>query len=144
MSKSKFKYIKYIKYIFLAVMLFCIFIKSASAQSVIDKFLTFAENNSTFKIIGKEVTCTAYPKTMEILNDVFKYVKIAAVVLFIVLSSFDYITAITSEEKKDGFKNSNKNLVTRLIVLIAILILPSIINLLLTIIQLNNGNCVIK
>lgn len=135
MKNKSFKYIIYLSAI---LILFCLFIKPVNAQSLPGISLL-----NSFEILGREVTCASYPKTMEILNDIFKYMRIAAVVLFILLSSFDYITVIASDEK-DGFKKANKHLVTRLIVLIAILILPSIINLLLTIIQLNNGNCVIK
>ncbi len=128
MKKRDFKKIKFILYTFI---MFCFLVQPINL---------FA---SDFTIVGKTISCNSIPRTMEILKDIFKYVRIFSVVIFIVLTSFDYVGAIASSEK-DGFKKSNKHLVTRLIVLIVILILPSIVNLLLTIIQLNNGNCVIK
>lgn len=127
-----------LKYMAVGLLLFFIFIVSTNAQrsSGISMLVSF-------EILGKKVTCTSYPKTMDIMNKVFRYVRIAAVVLFVVLSSADYASAIMSDEK-DGFKKTNGKLIKRLIVLIAILILPSIVSLLLKIIQLNNGNCFIE
>ena len=97
--------------------------------------------NNIFQVVTNKITCTgALSNTLPILRDVFKYVRIAAILVFLTLSSLDYVKAIVDSDQS-AFKKANKHLVKRLIILVAILILPSIINLVLAIVQLSNGSC---
>ena len=97
--------------------------------------------NNIFQVVTNKITCTgALSNTLPILRDVFKYIRIGAILLFLVLTSFDYVKAIADSDQ-NVFNKANKHMVTRTIILIAVLILPSIINLVLAIVQLSNGSC---
>lgn len=136
------KNIKFLSILLMSIICFCIFTNVVNAESINSVYYKIqpsiaASFWSAFST--KYMECSDFPHTLTILKDIFKYIRIGAVVLFIVLTSADYITAIMSDEKE--FKASNRRVVTRLALMIGIIILPSIINLILNIIQLNNGTC---
>ena len=97
--------------------------------------------NNIFNVVTNKITCTgALSNTLPILKDIFKYVRVAAILLFLVLTSFDYVKAIADSDQS-AFQKANKRVVTRVLVLIAVLILPAIMNLIFAIVQLSNGSC---
>lgn len=97
--------------------------------------------NNIFQVVTNKITCTgALSNTLPILKDIFKYVRVAAILLFLVLTSFDYVKAIADSDQS-AFQKANKRVVTRVLVLIAVLILPAIMNLIFAIVQLSNGSC---
>ena len=97
--------------------------------------------NNIFQVVTNKITCTgALSNTLPILRDIFKYVRIAAILVFLALSSLDYVKAIANSDQS-AFKKANKHIVTRVIILVVILMLPSVINLILAIVQLSNGSC---
>lgn len=97
--------------------------------------------SNIFQVVTNKLTCTsALSNTLPILKDIFKYIRVAAILIFLVLSSLDYLKAIANSDQS-AFKKASQHLVKRLIILIVVLILPSIINLILAIVQLSNGSC---
>ncbi len=100
--------------------------------------------NNIFEVVTNRITCSgALSNTLPILRDIFKYIRLAAALLFLALTSFDYVKAIADSDSS-LFKKANQRIVKRAIILVVIIILPSIINLVLAIVQLSNGACEIN
>lgn len=100
--------------------------------------------NNIFEVVTNRITCSgALSNTLPILRDIFKYIRLAAALLFLALTSFDYVKAIADSDSS-LFKKANQRIVKRAIILVVIIILPSIINLVLAIVQLSNGACEIS
>lgn len=92
-------------------------------------------------IMYGKVDCEgALGDTADLLREIFGYVRIGSIILLIVLSAIDYIKAITSAEE-GALKASNSSFIKRLIVTIAIFIVPVIIQFILAIVQLEQGLC---
>jgi len=105
------------------------------------KKLTKITVKNIFNVGNGTITCEgALGEAMPILRDIFKYIRIGAVVLFIGLTSFDYVKAIASSDQT-LFKKSNERVLKRVIGLVVIILLPSLVNLILAIVQIRNGNC---
>lgn len=91
-------------------------------------------NNSEIEIDFDEVlSCDVLlgDDFLKLLSDGFLLLKIGAVILTIILSMIDYLKAATVADD-DGRKKANKNIKTRIIVLVLILVLPTIIEFILT------------
>lgn len=97
-----------------------------------------------FEVYKDPINCEEqFQKTIALLNKIFSYVRIGAVILFVILSSTDFIKAMALSDAAAIQKNNKKTL-KRLGALIAILILPTIIKIVTIMVQLNNGTCGIK
>lgn len=76
----------------------------------------------------------------KILRDIFKYMRIAAIGLFIIFTALDFIKAIAGSDDR-AIKDAIKNLTKRFMILLILLILPALINIVLSIIEIKNGLC---
>lgn len=76
----------------------------------------------------------------KILREVFKYMRIVALAFFIIFSTIDFIKAIAGSDDSQ-IKNATKNLTKRFILLLILLILPTLINIFLSIVEIKNGLC---
>jgi len=64
----------------------------------------------------------------QLLQDVFTFIKVAAPILLIALSSLDYIKAITSKDA-DELKKANERFIKRLVAAVVLFLLPFILDL---------------
>lgn len=94
-------------------------------------------------------TCVEYlgsastPGTIaELLNQIYFIIKVGSVILVIVLSMLDFATVAT--KSKDELMASVRKFVTRLIILVILLLLPTIIDILGNIIGIEDALCGIK
>ena len=76
----------------------------------------------------------------KILREVFKYMRIVGVALFLIFTTIDFIKGISSSDEKP-MKAVTKNLTTRFIVLLILLVLPTLLNIVLSIVEIKNGLC---
>ena len=141
--------IKYIICGVLVIILGVCFMKNVKAESVSNtskniisnSVMTAATIDNIFEVWNGEIDCgQQFSKTRDLLNKVFGYVRIGAALLFIVLSSTEYIKAMASSDAS-AFKKTNTKTIKRLVALIIVLILPSLIKLIMAIIQLKSGTC---
>ena len=76
----------------------------------------------------------------KILREIFKYIRIAAVGLFVIFTSLDFIKAIAGSDDSP-IKKASKNLTKRFVILLILLILPTLVNIVLSIVEIKNGLC---
>ncbi len=76
----------------------------------------------------------------KILREIFKYMRIVAVSLFVIFTTLDFIKAISGADDSP-IKSATKNLTKRFVILLVLLILPTLINIVLSIIEIKNGLC---
>lgn len=88
-----------------------------------------------------EVTCDSLGSFREDLNYIFKAFKIVAPILTLVLSSYEFLMAITSKAA-DGIKNAGKKFGTRLVLVVVLYLLPSLLNLILDLASIGTSTCV--
>lgn len=94
---------------------------------------------NAFKVTNGKITCEgALGSAIKLLSKIFGYIKIAAILLFFLFSILDFTKAVANDgELNKAFSKMLK----RAVIVILIVILPTIINLILSIIQLNSGLC---
>lgn len=109
-------------------------IVSAKSSSFSDSLLIFGELDIQ-PINPGEVSCNslfmkdgAYNSLYYVLQDAFTLIKFAAPILVIVLSSMDYIKAITSHDA-EGLKKANTKFIKRLVIGVLIFLLPFLLDL---------------
>lgn len=74
---------------------------------------------------------------------IFGFMKIGAVALLMLLTAIDFMGAVSSDSG-DAFKKATQKFVKRAIFTVALILLPSLINLIFTIVTITNGMCVIS
>lgn len=74
-------------------------------------------------------------ETMKLIRELFGYVKIAIPVILIVMGSIDFVKAVVASDDQK-MKKAQKDFVTRLIVGVAIFFVPSILEFLLSLIEI--------
>lgn len=93
-------------------------------------------------LLGNKVDGEYEPESVgALLQQIFDYMKYAAIIFIFVFSVIDYTKAIT-DQKQEAFKKANANLLKRIIFGIVFFILPLIVNLILSIID--SSACGIK
>ncbi len=88
-----------------------------------------------------EVNCDSLGSFREDLNYIFKAFKIVAPILTLVLSSYEFLMAITSKAA-DGIKAAGKKFGTRLVLVVVLYLLPSLLNLILDLASIGTSTCV--
>lgn len=88
-----------------------------------------------------EVNCDSLGSFREDLNYIFKAFKIVAPILTLVLSSYEFLMAITSKAA-DGIKVAGKKFGTRLVLVVLLYLLPSLLNLILDLASIGTSTCV--
>ena len=76
------------------------------------------------------------PKLKDILNTVFWIISIAGIVLVVVMTALSFIKAIVGSDD-EKFRDAFKHLLTRIIVMVILLLLPTILSFIITIINDN-------
>ena len=89
------------------------------------------EVNSCEDLLGSEL--------IEKLKEIFIGLRIAAPILTVVLVSKDIVVAVGAG-KEDDMKKAQKNMIKRLIILVAIMFLPTIVNVVLSLIASSGGD----
>lgn len=121
--------------IILIVLFFCLF-PCVSNSQVVPLATGQAKNNDlNFEPIEEEsINCESvfkkngeYNSLYYALQDAFTFIKFLAPVLVIVLSSMDYIKAITSHDA-EGLKKANSKFIKRLVIGVLIFLLPYILD----------------
>lgn len=75
----------------------------------------------------------------DMIGKAYFMLEIAAIVIAVVLTALDYAKVILSDGQ-DAMKKTNQKLVKRLIIVVVILLLPALINLILTVFNIQNFN----
>lgn len=98
--------------------------------------------NGNGSIIGDgEVTCSSLGDFKGDLQNIFKAFKIVAPILTLVLSSVEFLVAVTSKEG-EGLKSASKKLSTRLILVAVLFFLPIILNVILDLVFPGASTCI--
>ncbi len=74
------------------------------------------------------------------MQKIFTFIKIGAPILLIVFTALDFMKAVASSDEGE-LKKASKKFITRAVVTVAIIILPSVINLVIGIITIGGGTC---
>lgn len=82
-------------------------------------------------------------KFYEILSDVFTWIQISVPILVIVLCTVDMLSAVTSQDEK-GMSAATSKSIKRLIIGVAIFMVPIILDVFLKIAGLSTGTCSLK
>lgn len=90
---------------------------------------------------GGNVSCSSLGNFKGDLEYIFKAFKIVAPLLTLVLSSYEFLTAITSKAA-EGIQKAGKKFGTRLILVVVLYLLPVILNLILNIAYPGASTCV--
>lgn len=85
--------------------------------------------------------CNALGGFKDDLQSIFNAFKIVAPILTLVLSSFEYMTSITSKDG-EGLKKANKRLINRIILVAILFFLPIILNVIIDLMFPGSGVCV--
>lgn len=85
--------------------------------------------------------CNALGGFKDDLQSIFNAFKIVAPILTLVLSSFEYMTSITSKDG-EGLKKANKRLINRIILVALLFFMPIILNVILDLMFPGSGVCV--
>ena len=85
--------------------------------------------------------CNALGGFKDDLQSIFNAFKIVAPILTLVLSSFEYMTSITSKDG-EGLKKANKRLMNRIILVAILFFMPIILNVILDLMFPGSGVCV--
>ena len=85
--------------------------------------------------------CNALGGFKDDLQSIFNAFKIVAPILTLVLSSFEYMTSITSKDG-EGLKKANKRLINRIILVAILFFLPIILNVIVDLMFPGSGVCV--
>jgi len=78
------------------------------------------------------------PELKQILKEAFSIIRIAAPILAVVLIGKDIVVAVASG-KEDDMKKAQKNMIKRLIILVVIMFIPTIVNIILSLIASSGG-----
>lgn len=120
--------------------------------SVINKMFAYkgdgieASLGNIYKVGTGKITCEGVfgkdgkGQFAKVLREIFKYMRIIAVGLFVIFTTLDFIKAISASED-NPIKTATKNLTSRFIYLLILLVLPTLINIVLSIIEIKNGLC---
>lgn len=94
--------------------------------------------DETFTIKNGELTCTELLGTdnVKLISSLFLYICVAGVVLVIILGSTDFVRAVASSDE-DALAQAFKKIKTRLISVVILLLLPILVNMILSFV---NGN----
>lgn len=112
----------------------------AAEQDYGYEYLGQRENNATSENWNSEIECEDIFKINEegsvgwILNTLLGYIKIIGPILVVLLSSIDFIRAVLGYDEK-AMKEAQRKLIIRLIAAIALFLLPTLIQLLLSFIN---------
>lgn len=102
-------------------------------------------NDNTIVLLENEVkidkSCNELGGFKDDLQSIFNAFKIVAPILTLVLSSFEYMTSITSKDG-EGLKKANKRLINRIILVAILFFMPILLNIILDIIYPGSGVCV--
>ena len=104
------------------------------------EYLGQRENNATSANWNKEIECSDIFKTNEVgsvgwmLNTVLNYIKVIGPILVVLLSAIDFIKAIFGFDEK-AMTNAYHKLIIRLIAAIALFLVPTLIQVLLSFIN---------
>lgn len=85
--------------------------------------------------------CNALGGFKDDLQSIFNAFKIVAPILTLVLSSFEYMTSITSKDG-EGLKKANKRLINRIILVAILFFLPIILNVIIDLMFPGSGVCI--
>lgn len=88
-----------------------------------------------------QMDCNKLGKFKDDLQSLFNVFKIVAPILTLVLSTYEFVTAITSKAA-EGLQKSVKKFTTRLILVIALYFLPVLLNLILNLAIPGSGTCI--
>ncbi len=113
--------------------------KASDASKDTGKIET-VENNATLEGLNQTVACSTIFDMREghfgwLIQKILDYIKVAGPILVVLLSAIDFIKAIASSEE-DAYKKAQSKLIIRLIAALALFLIPTIVSLLL---QLING-----
>lgn len=111
--------------------------KSKSAKDRINEIIIDGDNEISCDIFGLENEGSVG----WILQKIFDYIKVIGPILVVLLSAIDFIKAILSSDEK-AMKQAQSRLVIRLIAAIALFLLPTLIQLAMSII--NQATCTLK
>jgi hypothetical protein len=80
------------------------------------------------------LTCSDIQSILDFFNGLYFDLEIAAIVILVVMTMFDYIKVVTGDGEKDAdiLKKAQKNMGTRIIIAAIIILLPIIVKLLLS------------
>lgn len=107
-----------------------------------DDSYNYAGSVGNGSIIGDgEVTCSSLGDFKGDLQNIFKAFKIVAPILTLVLSSVEFLVAVTSKEG-EGLKSASKKLSTRLILVAVLFFLPIILNVILDLVFPGASTCI--
>lgn len=81
------------------------------------------------------------PNLKKDLQSVLKIIRILGPILVVFLTSFEFITAVTSKDE-DAIKKCSKKLVTRLILVVVLFFLPVLLDLLLSFLDSKYTTCI--
>ncbi len=109
------------------------------AMDTLDSELNFRTNNATKNNWNKEIQCedifTDDPGSVGwMLNTIFNYIKIIGPILVVLLSSIDFIKAVVGTDEK-AMKEAQSKLVIRLVAAVALFLIPTLVQLLLSFIN---------
>lgn len=89
----------------------------------------------------ESTNCSSLGKFKDDLQSIFNVFKIVAPILTLVLSTYEFVTAITSKAA-EGLQKSVKKFTTRLILVVVLYFLPILLNLILNLAIPGSGTCV--
>lgn len=105
-----------------------------------DDSYNYVANNGS--IIGDgEMSCSSLGNFKGDLQNIFKAFKIVAPILTLVLSTIEFLVAITSKEAS-GLKTAGKKFGTRIILVVVLFFLPIILNIILDLVFPGASTCV--
>lgn len=101
-----------------------------------------ATNNSSTTTEEKvKANCSIFDdKTIDMLQKILNIFRILAPILALVFSAMDFLKAVAAGAK-DDLKSAGSRLIKRLIIVALLFFVPTVINLLLTLIGNSNGTC---
>lgn len=89
----------------------------------------------------ESTNCSSLGKFKDDLQSIFNVFKIVAPILTLVLSTYEFVTAITSKAA-EGLQKSIKKFTTRLVLVVVLYFLPILLNLILNLAIPGAGTCV--
>ena len=103
-----------------------------SFKDVRDFILGTYEYKEGCSVLGNE--------TMEVLQTILNYLRIAAVALLLVLGSLDFAGAVMSD-KDDAMKSAGKKFKNRLIACVVVFLIPALVNIALFVVNKSDSVC---
>lgn len=103
-----------------------------------------SESNNTWKNPTDGINtndCSSLGNFKGDLENIFKAFKIVAPILTLALSSFEFLSAITSKQA-EGLKGATKKFTTRLVLVVVLYFLPTLLNLILNLAFPGASTCI--